>query len=403
MKKKLLLVAVISLFSTVFVLAVLFTIGEVVISHSSVTSINSNMLQQSGMVTQIPVSPTKNASSPDKPSESAENVKKLTITAVGDILLGRGVEYTLKKNNKTYKYPFEEVVDILKKGDVVFGNLEESITSSNKSLTDIKNGGKYVLKNEEEAFNGIEYAGFNLLSLANNHILDYYDKGLFDTISILDAHKIAHSGAGKDLTEARRPAIVEKNGIKMALLSYTDMANVVYKGNPPLSFCAAKDKPGVSPRNFDYVKEDIEKVRKDVDIVAVSLHWGIEYCSDITPEQIDFAHKVIDSGADIIIGHHSHRLKGIEIYKGKPVIYSLGNFIFDQDDPDNQESLILNIGYSGSLICDFRALPIRTINKCRIVPLKGNDASKLLNKEMSLSRSLNSKCHIEGDNLVFEF
>jgi len=114
----------------------------------------------------------------------------------------------------------------------VFGNLEEPITSSTHSLTGIKEGGKYVLKNDVEAIEGIKYAGFNLMNLANNHILDYYERGLFDTMDILDKNGIKYAGAGRNLEEARKPAIMEVKSMKVGMLAYTDMAEIVYKGNP---------------------------------------------------------------------------------------------------------------------------------------------------------------------------
>ena len=210
---------------------------------------------------------------------TATPVKELKIVAVGDILLGRGVGMRLKNGNKDYTYPFLEVRDILKKGDVIFCNLEESITASTHSLTGIKEGGKYVLKNDVEAIEGLKYAGFNLMNLANNHILDYYEKGLFDTMEILDKNGIKYAGAGKNLEEARKPAIMEVKGMKVGMLAYTDMAEVVYKGNPNYKFAAGEDKPGVAPRPLkfdDSIKKDIEQVRDKVDILIVSLHWGVE-------------------------------------------------------------------------------------------------------------------------------
>jgi poly-gamma-glutamate synthesis protein (capsule biosynthesis protein) len=258
--------------------------------------------------------PTKNIQTTRNSEDS------LKIIAVGDILLGRSVKTKVEAQKDRYLYPFEKVAGIMNKGDVVFGNLEESITSSTKSLTGIHEGGKYVLKNEVEAIKGIKYSGLNLLSLANNHILDYYEKGLFDTIKILDKNNIGHAGAGKNIAEARKPAIVEKKGLKIGLLAYTDMAYITYKGNPKLSFYADTNKAGVAPTREEYILQDIAKARGKVDILIVSLHWGVEDSFNATSEQIKFAHKLIDNGVDIILGHHPHHYQGIEIYMGKPIV-----------------------------------------------------------------------------------
>ncbi|HHW49573.1 MAG TPA: CapA family protein [Clostridiaceae bacterium] len=331
--------------------------------------------------------------------------KTLRITAVGDIMLGRGVGSRLEKEGKGYIYAFEKVADILKEGDIVFGNLEGPITDRTHSLTAISKEnkvGKYVLKNKVAAFEAIKYAGFNLLSLANNHILDYYDKGLFDTFEILDQNGIAYSGAGRNLEEAREAAIVEKNGIKIGLLSYTDMAEVVYSGNPSISFIAGENKAGVAPRKIEYIREDIGKVRNNVDLLIISLHWGIEESFKVSPEQVEFAHELIDLGADVILGHHPHQFQGIEIYNGKPIMYSLGNFIFDQNDPENQEAFIVNLDYKDNELVGITAIPVRTVEKTQVVPLTDVDAEALLRREIELSTALNTRCVIEGGKLVFE-
>mgnify|MGYP000935940457 CR=1 FL=1 len=329
----------------------------------------------------------------------------LKIVAVGDILLGRGVQSRLKNANKDYIYPFLETAHILKQGDVVFANLEEAITSRTHSLTDIKNGGKYVLKNPVDSINGLKYAGFNLFSLANNHILDYYEEGLFDTIKILEENDIKYSGAGKNLEDAKKPAILEKKGYKIGLLSYTDFAEVTYKGNPPLKFIAGENKAGVvkRPINFDdFIKSDIENLRKEVDILMVSLHWGNEESFEIWDSQVEFAHNLIDNGVDVILGHHPHQFQGIEIYKGKPIFYSLGNFIFDQNDPENQESFIMTMEFRDNMLVSLEGVPVRTIGKIQVVPQKGEDAKNILTREIDLCKKLNTKCEIIDDKLVFD-
>lgn len=329
----------------------------------------------------------------------------LKIVAVGDILLGRGVQSRLKNANKDYIYPFLETADILKQGDVVFANLEEPITSRTHSLTDIKNGGKYVLKNEVDSIKGLKYAGFNLFSLANNHILDYYEEGLYDTMEILKEHGIAFSGAGKNIEEAKKPAILEKKGYKIGLLSYTDMAEVTYKGNPPLMFIAGENKAGVAKRPIkfdDSIKSDIENLRKEVDILMVSLHWGNEESFEIWDSQVEFAHNLIDNGVDVILGHHPHQFQGIELYKGKPIFYSLGNFIFDQNDPENQEAFIMNMEFRDNVLVSLEGIPVRTINKTQVVPQKGENAENILKRQIDLCKQLNTKCEIIEDKLVFD-
>lgn len=338
---------------------------------------------------------------PDTNEVKNELPKPLKFVAVGDILLGRTVKLRVITKAERYLYPFLKVADILNRGDVVFGNLEESITDSTKCLRGINEGGKYVLKNDVEAMEGIKYAGFNLLSLANNHILDYYDTGLFDTQNILKSNNVAYAGAGKNLTEARKLTVIEKGGLKIGLLAYTDMAYVVYAGDPPLSFIAGSENPGVAPTKESYIKKDIAKARSTVDFLIVSFHWGEENSFNATQKQINFAHYLLDNGVDMILGHHPHRTQGVEIYKGKPIFYSLGNFIFDQNPPENMQGFIMNMEFTKKKLSSLSAIPYKIIDKCQIVPQTGINATEMIEREIKLCEKLNTKGKSEKDQMVF--
>ena len=336
--------------------------------------------------------------SPQVTPTGAETQKPFVIITTGDMMLGRGVEHYLGKMKEDYIYPFEKAAGILKEGDLVVGNLEAPVTSSTKGLDSRK---KIVLKDRVEAMEGIRYAGFSLLSLANNHILDYYDRGLTDTMKLLDESGISHAGAGKNLDEARKPAILEVKGMKVGMLAYTDMADILYAGRPPIRFAAQKDKPGVAPLKAESILEDIQKLRSQVDILIVSLHWGVEDTNDCTPAQVEFAHKLLDQGVDILYGHHPHHFQGIEIYKGKPIIYSHGNFLFDQNDPFNQESFILKMEYENARLKNLTAIPIRTIGKTQVVPQEGQGAAALLKRLSEQSARVNTRCTVLQDRAVF--
>ena len=120
------------------------------------------------------------------------------------------------------------------------------------------------------------------------------------------------------------------------------------------------------------------------------------------PEQREFAYNLIDNGVDVILGHHPHQFQGIEIYKGKPIFYSLGNFIFDQNDPENQEAFIVTLDYKGTELVGVEALPVRTIGKIQVVPQKGDEAKSILEREKNLCDKLDTKCFIKDDKLYFE-
>jgi poly-gamma-glutamate synthesis protein (capsule biosynthesis protein) len=146
----------------------------------------------------------------------------------------------------------------------------------------------------------------------------------------------------------------------------------------------------------------MNKVRADCDILIISLHWGVEESFDILKEQRQYAYDLLDAGADLILGHHPHQFQGIEMYKGKPIVYSLGNFIFDQNDPENQEAFILDMTYQNKVLTGFTAMPVRTIAKTQVVPVYGKDAEALLNREAGLCKELGTDCRIENDKLIFK-
>lgn len=337
---------------------------------------------------------------PEEPGGPEEpEVPELRFIAVGDIMLGRGVEYWIKKNGGGYESSFAKVRHLLEQGDIVFGNLECPLTPSDKGLS--KNG-KIVLKGEPESVTALTSAGFNLLSLSNNHIMDYYEKGLFDTMELLDRHDIVHAGGGRNIDEARKMAVIEKNGIKIGLLAYTDMAEIVFAGSPYLSFAAGPEKSGVAPRKLETIREDIQKNRSQVDLLAVSLHWGIEESFRVTEEQVEFAHTLIDDGADIILGHHPHQFHGIEIYNGKPILYSMGNILFDQNESENMESFIVDMQYKGTELIGLSAVPVRILKKSYVEVQTGKDAAEILARQVDLSRRLGTEPAVENDVLIYK-
>ena len=322
---------------------------------------------------------------------------ELRFMAMGDIMLGRGVGMRLQKAG-SYEKAFEKIAPVLKQGDIVFANLETPITSNTQGL-EIKR--KIVLKAEPESVSGLTSSGINLISLSNNHMMDYYETGLFDTMSILDKNNILFAGAGRNIEEARKPAIIENNGLKIGLLAYTDMAELVFAGNPYLSFAAGPEKSGVVPRKYETIREDILKVREQVDLLAISLHWGVEDSFTITPEQVEFAHNLIDDGADIILGHHPHQFQGMEVYKGKPILYSMGNFLFDQNDSENMESFIIDMKYRGKELIEFSAIPVRILEKSYVEIQTGEKAVNILGRQTELCRKLGTEPAVENDRLVF--
>ncbi len=161
----------------------------------------------------------------------------------------------------------------------------------------------------------------DLFSLANNHISDAYSEGVDDTMQALNQHKKTYFGYCRGLQEARRPSLIEKDGIRLGFLGYSCLST---NGEN----YATSVTPGVCPIAVDYPKTDILRLQNEVDYIVVVLHWGEEHMHHLTPDQIAPAHKAVDQDASAIIGTHPHVIQGIERYKDRFIRYSLGNFIF---------------------------------------------------------------------------
>lgn len=168
----------------------------------------------------------------------------------------------------------------------------------------------------------IKYLSFiDIFSLSNNHINDLGPLGVKDTINALKKSKKRYFGWGKNIDEARKPLIIEKDRVKIGFIGYNSLTT---NGEN----YATNTKEGTSPIALDYLKTDISNLKSNVDHVVVSLHWGKENKHYPTPDQIMLGHKIIDFGASIVIGNHPHLIQGIEKFKNKVICYSLGNFIF---------------------------------------------------------------------------
>jgi len=251
----------------------------------------------------------------------------IKIIAVGDIMLGdqaikigHGVNSVIKKNGSNYI--LEKVKKYFENGDVLFGNLESILSEKNMNKDSLKSS---KLRGKSCSVKILKDAGFNILSLANNHSLEHGKESLDDTIELLKKNKINYIGVNEYY---RKPLILNIKSKKVALFNY----------------CLIKDPTSyISVTNEYEILKDIKEYHDKADITIVSLHWGTEFINYPSKDQIKLAHRIIDCGADIILGHHPHVLQGIEYYKNRLIAYSLGNFVFDMTVGTSQQSMILNI------------------------------------------------------------
>jgi poly-gamma-glutamate synthesis protein (capsule biosynthesis protein) len=267
--------------------------------------------------------------------------REVTLNICGDFYLGT----TSYEEN----YLSKDILDIFQNSDLNILNLECPITKEIKENKIIKTGP--YLNGSSNTFSILKRLKTNLVTLANNHIMDYNASGLKDTISGCKENSINCVGAGMSLEEAKKPYTLEKKNIKIAILNFTENE----------WSCAQKNKPGANPLNpIENVKQ-IRKVREKSDFVIVIIHGGHEYYHLPSPRMLNQYRFYAENGASIIIGHHSHCISGYEVHKGIPIFYGLGNFLFTMKS--NYESwftgLLLQLKIDENLKINWELFPVR--------------------------------------------
>jgi poly-gamma-glutamate capsule biosynthesis protein CapA/YwtB (metallophosphatase superfamily) len=224
--------------------------------------------------------------------------------------------------------------------------------------------------------------------LANNHAMDFGGQALMDTIQNLENAGIARIGAGKNLAEARKMALYTIKGKRIAFLGYSL--------TQPVEFFAGRNRPGTAPGFEKIFVEDIRRARQEADHVIVSFHWGTEGRSEIQPYQRTIAHKAIDAGADVILGHHPHVLRGIERYKTGIVFYSLGNFAFASKGRSADAGVMVRLRFDEGKR-EAELLPLDILHRrvgFQPQPVSGAQAMRIIDRLNMLSNPL--KTQIEG-------
>ncbi len=261
-------------------------------------------------------------------------MKKETITlvGVGDVIIDREQPETI----------FRHVANVLRSADIAYANMEQVLSDKGTPHP------KQAVYSSPKMVDAYVSAGVDVVSLATNHIGDWGTEGVLETLKTLKAAGIPYCGAGENLIEARKPAILERKGTRVGFLNYCTVHMDEY--------AATDTKPGLAPirvwtvyERVDYQpatpplivsithKEDlaslveaVKNLKAQVDVAVLCMHWGQHILPAIIPDYcIEIGHAAIDAGADIVLGSHTHILKGIEMYKGKPIFYSLANFVLE--------------------------------------------------------------------------
>ena len=301
------------------------------------------------------------------PVPTCNSDSTLTILFTGDILLDRGVRYYLEHGGMRRVIP-DETADFLRSADVVVGNLECPATTVQAPAFK-----RYVFRGDPQWLDSLRAYGFTHLNLANNHSVDQGRQGLRDTrLNILKAGLIP-IGADSTMQAAAAEKTLPPAPPCMEGSRYSSCRNIICRQRhitplhagrgrgeglllghvyllasnrlPLESFAYLPDRESVSQEPFDSLLNRVKaiKMADSIAVVIVNLHWGAEHTLRPLPQQRLEAHALIDAGADVIIGHHTHTLQTTETYRGKPIFYSIGNFIFDQQRPLNTEACIVRL------------------------------------------------------------
>lgn len=310
--------------------------------------------------------------------ETVKTPKKVTISFVGDILMDGSVANQIAKNGEDY--PWENIKDYFNDDNLTIGNLETSITTKGE----IWENKQFNFRSNPKYLSAMKKNGIDMVSLGNNHVLDYGYEGLLDTLENLDKHEILYAGAGRNREDAIKGIVTERNGLKIGFLSYSRVV-------PDVKWYATNNRPGIVGAYDVHIPEVIQKIKemkREVDILILSLHWGIELSIEPRPQEIKLARLAIDEGADIIMGHHPHVLQGIEIYNGKPIFYSLGNFVFGTKNDLTSNTIIAQVNIVDKKIDNIKVIPFNIIGG-RPTKVEEKDYLNKINYINSLSKTFN--------------
>ena len=323
----------------------------------------------------------------------------LSFTLIGDVMTG-GV-FSQDYENLKENYLPDEIRQWFD-SDIVFANLECVASNAGKPIEN-----KIVTYCYPETLEVLTDLNVDVVNIANNHQMDYGIEASEKTQLLLDEKGIKYAGAGRTLNEAKEPAIIKCKGKQIAFLCFS-LTHEFYEPVP----AATDSTPGVCPYSLEYVIQCLNNIKKEKkpDFIVVSIHWGEGKSHNVRPEYVKEAHAIIDSGADMIIGHHAHCLQGYEIYNGKPIFYGLGNFLCSPylRLPNKQltydsigeyryrflrerKTIVVRVNYKNGIPC-IEYLPVLQLDMPPILTVASNKLSRKIKKQMeTLSKRLKSK------------
>jgi len=302
----------------------------------------------------------------------------ITVAAVGDLMMSSWIIEVVQENG--VDFPFDSTRQFIKSADVAIANLEAPLTAKGERFEDKK----YTFKVPPHFVHGIANAGFDVVTMANNHIVDFGCDGIVNSFAALEEAGIRHCGAGQNRAEACAPTILDIYGIKVAFIGFS----MTY----PEEFWATQRRCGTCYPTEQLLYEQITQAERMADLTVVSFHWGAEKHESPRAYQQNYGRNAIDFGADLVLGHHPHVLQGLELYKGKLIVYSLGNYVFASYSNAAKTSMVLRARIDPNGLIFAKIIPINVHNgsiNFQPVAFKGVEKHKVLENLNRISKPLN--------------
>ena len=275
--------------------------------------------------------------------------QSVTLLLGGDVMLGNWVTDHLDRDG--FDYPFRAVKPVLDSADIRFCNLETPIGTADSTMRTDKT---YTFALPPKYREALRHGNFDVVSLANNHILDYGHALADSTLHYLHQLGISGVGYGQSSMNSAEPTILERNGFRVGFLAYSMTF--------PSDFWATDSTPGTAYPDENNFVRIIESLDAQVDFTVLSFHWGAENSDSTKAYQQVFAHSAIDAGADLVVGHHPHVWQGLEAYRGRLIAYSLGNFCFGSFSKSAVHSGLLEVRAARDSVLAARIHPLNVEN-----------------------------------------
>ncbi len=309
---------------------------------------------------------------------------QMTIGLAGDVMLGRLVGKHLEQ--ATPASVWGNLLSLLHQTDLNLINLETALTKSENIVPKVFN-----FRSDPKNVQALVEGSIDVVNLANNHVLDYSKEGLIETLEVLEKAQIQYVGAGRNASEATSPLILIRRGIKVGIVGCTD--------NEP-TWKATDQRPGtryIKIGDLNTIQGDIIQLRRQVDLLILSIHWGPNMQERPSSHFIAFAHQLIEMGVDIIHGHSAHIFQGVEVYKGKLILYDTGDFVDDYYvDPvlRNDRSFFFMIEVDKQGLRTLRLIPV-IISHFQVNRAIAKDEEEMIDRMQVLSKELHTSLTIE--------